>query len=236
MVSHHEKRRIPAHSNKDSGEQSQSGDRCSKRAGVTQANGRAHRRKLDAQACSHKQHTLGQEQQETQASNQIRTTLSRAIADYLSAHEGGNHSRKTLEWHETALGFLQEYLEQEQGIALVRDIDAPDISGWFSHLRKTPGARGKLRSERTIQTYARSVRAFFHWLVRQGVITDNPFDGVVFPQGGKSLIQTITDEEFGRLLLACVPPMKRDVWLNAQPRATAPFCGCSTIRGFVCRN
>ena len=63
-----------------------------------------------------------------------------------------------------------------------------------------------MRSERTIQTYARSVRAFFHWLIRQGTLQDNPFDRVVFPKVGKPLIQTITDEEFEHLLLACAAP------------------------------
>ena len=37
-------------------------------------------------------------------------------------------------------------------------------------------------------------------------MTDNPFDRVVFPKVGKPLIQTITDEEFEKLLLACAPP------------------------------
>jgi integrase/recombinase XerD len=66
--------------------------------------------------------------------------------------------------------------------------------------------RGKIRSERTIQTYARSARAFFHWLVRRGTLEQNPFERVVFPKVGRPLIQTITDEEFEQLLLACAPP------------------------------
>ena len=82
-------------------------------------------------------------------------------------HEGGNRSKKTIKWHRTALGFLREFLAQERQITLVGEITAPDLTAWFVHLRKSPGAHGKLRSERTVQTYARSARAFFHWLVRQ---------------------------------------------------------------------
>ena len=145
-------------------------------------------------------------QQNGRGEGQAGTTLASAIASYLDDHEGGNHSSKTLEWHETSLGLMRSYLEQERGIMLVAEVNAPALSGWFTSMRKTPGARGKIRSERTIQTYARSARAFFHWLVRQGVITDNPFDDVLFPKVGKPLIQTISDEEFERLLLACVPP------------------------------
>jgi site-specific recombinase XerD len=91
-------------------------------------------------------------------------------------------------------------------ITQVDAVEADDISAWFAHLRTTPGARGKVRSERTIQTYARSARAFFHWLVRRGTLEANPFDRVVFPKVGRPLIQTITTEEFEQLLLARAPP------------------------------
>lgn len=144
--------------------------------------------------------------QKQQEQNQPLVTLEAAIATYLDDHKGGNHSPKTVEWHQTALGLLRSYLEQERGILQVAALDAPAISAWFVSMRKTPGARGKMRSERTIQTYARSARAFFHWLVRQGFLQDNPFARVVFPKVGKPLIQTITDEEFEKLLRACVPP------------------------------
>jgi site-specific recombinase XerD len=71
---------------------------------------------------------------------------------------------------------------------------------------ETPTGRGSIRSERTIQTYARSARAFFHWLVRRETIERNPFDRVVFPKVGKPLIRIIEPEEFEQLLLACTPP------------------------------
>lgn len=91
-------------------------------------------------------------------------------------------------------------------ITQIDDVEADDISAWFAHMRITPGATGKVRSERTIQTYARSARAFFHWLVRRSTLDINPFDRVAFPKVGRPLIQTITTEEFERLLLACAPP------------------------------
>ncbi|GHO80510.1 hypothetical protein KSD_82810 [Ktedonobacter sp. SOSP1-85] len=179
--------------------------------GVTQARARVQRAKSDAQAL------LGEAQlptrpsakehhQERSTKKRTIVTLERAIQNYLDDHEGGNHSQKTLEWHETALGLMRQYLEQERGISSITEVDAPDISAWFVFMRKTPGARGKVRGERTIQTYARSARAFFYWLIRQNLLTESPFDRVAFPKVGKPLIQTITDEEFEKLLLACTPP------------------------------
>lgn len=132
-------------------------------------------------------------------------SIADAIDRYLQDHQGGNHSEKTLEWHNTALGLLQSYLAEERNQTLVENVEAEDISAWFAYLRKAPGKLGKPRSARTVQTYARSARAFFHWLIRRGTIEQNPFDRIVFPKVGRPLIQTITDEEFERLLQACTP-------------------------------
>ncbi len=140
-----------------------------------------------------------------QGSTSHTITIAGAIEDYLQDHIGGNRSPKTLEWHATALGLLRSYLEKERKQTRVTQVEANDISAWFAYLRKVPGSRGKPRVERTVQTYARSARAFFHWLIRRGILEDNPFNQVVFPKVGRPLIQTITDEEFERLLQACTP-------------------------------
>jgi integrase/recombinase XerD len=169
-----------------------------------QAEVRAQQQEQEAQAATRKSNGK-HEQRRRLAHRRANTTIVHAIDDYLQDHAGGNHSDKTLEWHRTALGLMQRYLEQERGITLVGEVDAPDISAWFAHMRTSPGGHGKPRSERTIQTYARSARAFFHWLMRQETIESNPFDRVVFPKVGKPLIQTIEAEEFERLLVACTP-------------------------------
>src|SRR5215469_12920 len=92
------------------------------------------------------------EQGNLQATRRASTTIARAVDDYLLDHEGGNHSPKTLEWHRTALGLMRAYFEHERGITLVGEVEAADINAWFAHMRKTPASRGKVRSERTIQT------------------------------------------------------------------------------------
>lgn len=97
-------------------------------------------------------------------------TARRALEAYLQDQIGGNRSPKTIEWHRIATGLFVTYLEEKEETTLVTDIDAIHLTGWFSYLRITPGTRGKVRSDRTIQTYARSVRAFCHWLVRRRLI------------------------------------------------------------------
>jgi site-specific recombinase XerD len=195
---------------------------------VTAARARAQRAKLDARAQNHRhqdeqdagalhhQHKKTARRHEVQAQRRVIATL---IEAYLQDHIGGNSSEKTLEWHRTALGLMQHFFKGELDITQIEEVEADDISAWFAHLRSTPAARGKVRSERTVQTYARSARAFFHWLVRRGTIAHNPFERVVFPKVGRPLIQTITTEEFEKLLLACVPPNE-----------TGPFAERAAVR------
>jgi integrase/recombinase XerD len=175
---------------------------------VTEARARAQRAKLDTRTRARartQQSSRKKAHQNVQRRIHTSTSIADAIDAYLQDHEGGNHSHKTLEWHATALGLLRRYLEEERAITLIEDVNAPAISTWFAYLRSVPGQRGKPRCERTIQTYARSVRAFFRWLLRREMLTRNPFDQVAFPKVGRPLIQTIEPEEFERLLQACAP-------------------------------
>jgi integrase len=205
---------------------------------VTEARASAQRAKLDAQAEERqsqaeqaaKARPAAAKRERERPGSRRAATIEGAIADYLLDHAGGNHSAKTLEWHHTALGLMRSYLEEECKISLVEDIDAPELNGWLAHLRKTPGSRGKPRSERTIQTYARSARAFFHWLVRRELIARNPFDRVTFPKVGKPLIQTIDADEFERLLLACTPPHESGPIAERAAVRNRAICGCSTTR------
>jgi Phage integrase, N-terminal SAM-like domain len=192
---------------------------------VTQARAHAQRAKRDALAQTHQQQeqeaAVHQTQnkkgvrQETQAKRRVIETL---IEAYIQDHIGGNSSEKTLEWHRTALGLMHLFLKEELDITHIDEVEADDISAWFAYMRSTPAATGKVRSDRTIQTYARSARAFFHWLVRRGTLEHNPFDRVVFPKVGRPLIQTITTEEFEKLLLACALPNETGPFAQRTPR------------------
>jgi site-specific recombinase XerD len=213
---------VHAEQAKDAGRRTQK-----KGSRVTEERAKAQRVKLDKKA----EVQQGQEEQEVavhpaqnkktgrQEALARRRVIETLVEAYIQDHIGGNHSEKTLEWHRTALGLMQLFFKEELDIAQIDEVEADDISAWFAHLRSTPGARGKVRSERTVQTYARSARAFFHWLIRRGTLEQNPFDHVVFPKVGRPLIQTITTEEFEKLLLACAPPNE-----------TGPFAERAAVR------
>lgn len=126
---------------------------------AAQLDAQAGRRRAAEEAATKAKQTKGKDKQASLLpKRRAGTTMERAIADYLLDHEGGNSSQKTLQWHQTALGLLRSFLQDERGITLVGEVDAPNINAWFASMRKTPSSRGKIRSERTIQTSARSAR------------------------------------------------------------------------------
>jgi hypothetical protein len=113
------------------------------------------------------QHAQATVQQPRQPGRSVRhnarpQTIESLLEAYLHDQIGGNRSPKTIEWHRIALGFLNDFFQEQRGISEIEAVEAEDISAWFAHLRTTPGAHGKPRTERTVQTYARSARAFFH--------------------------------------------------------------------------
>src|SRR3989442_930865 len=94
---------------------------------VTTARARAQRTKLDAQTQARKTTPPSKRKkthQAIQGSNHPSTSIADAIDAYLQDHEGANHSRKTVEWHATSLGLLRRYLEEEQEITQVEEVDA----------------------------------------------------------------------------------------------------------------
>jgi hypothetical protein len=59
-------------------------------------------------------------------------SLAGAIDAFIQDHIGGNHSPKTLEWHQTSLGLFASFLQQEGPLRSVRDIEPTHITGWLA--------------------------------------------------------------------------------------------------------
>lgn len=136
-------------------------------------------------------------------------TMERAIQSYLQEQREKGRSPKTVEWHQTALGLFQHYLLTEHHLMEPKAMTETMVHGWLMFLRTTPTATGTLRSLSTLATYARSVRAFCHWLVRQGYLEHSPVARGTIPRVGptpKPSLHILEAEEFERLLLACRPP------------------------------
>ena len=132
-------------------------------------------------------------------------TLRASIDEYILDHKSQNHSPKTIEWHNLALGNLAAFLEKQE-IILIEQIERVHILSWLSALSNEPGAKGRMLSARSANCYARSMRAFCRWLEAEGYVETAPSDHVKMPKVGKPLIRIIEFDEFERMLKACTPP------------------------------
>jgi hypothetical protein len=134
-----------------------------------------------------------------------------AIEAYLQEQRNAGRRRKTLEWHQTALGFLQQYLVKERHLTFLSQLIESEVCGWLAFLRTTPSVTGTPRRASTIATYGRSARAFCHWGVRNGYLARLPITRGILPRGGKKYLQLIEPDVFERLLLACRPEVLKTV-------------------------
>lgn len=131
-----------------------------------------------------------------------RLTIARAIQQYLQAHRTVGHRPKTLEWHQTALASFQQYLQTECDLVLVYHLTETALRNWLERLAQTPTAKGARRSASTIETYARSARAFCGWLVEQGILSCSPLSERLFPRSRVPLPHMISPAQFEQIMRA----------------------------------
>jgi site-specific recombinase XerD len=158
------------------------------------------------QACQVSPTLAAEEQQEALPAGDSSLTIKQAIQAYLQHQRRAKRRPKTLEWHRTALGQFQQYLLTERHLVHINQITEADIRGWFAFLHEMPSATGKRRVARTIETYARSVRAFCNWLVHRGDLACSPVSEGSFPRVSVPLPHLIPPETFEQLVRAGAPP------------------------------
>src|SRR5260370_12669036 len=138
------------------------------------------------------------------SSARAKRALRATIEEYILDHRSQNHSSKTIEWHTLALGNFAAFLEKK-GVTSVEDIERVHILSWLTHLASEPGANVRKLAERSVNCYARSMRAFCNWLEAEGYMQAAPSNHVKMPKVGRPLIRIIEFEELQRMLKACTP-------------------------------
>jgi len=131
-----------------------------------------------------------------------RLTIERAVQEYLQAHRAVGHRPKTLEWHQMVLCHLHQYVLTECHLLLVNQITETTICSWLAFLAQTPTTRGSQRSASTIETYARSARAFFGWLVERGTLSCSPMSERAFPRTSVPLPHVVSPATFDQVMRA----------------------------------
>lgn len=141
----------------------------------------------------------GANNQNTVASN----TFEAALNAFLTAQDAAGHSKKSKLDYQTVVGLFLRYMSATYQYTTIEQITEPDALSWLAHLRTTNSTYGKPYSSRSIQTYCRDVKVFFHWLVDHNYLTVDPMEQVDIPRVEKALIRVFTEDELKRLDAAC---------------------------------
>lgn len=135
-----------------------------------------------------------------------------ALNDYCIWHETLKHSPETVSWYRNKLSLFFRWLAANNRPTTINSITIADARA-FIHAEgqrevKCPGhvtgveRPGKL-SDRTIDTYVRSIRTFWGWLHSEGYIGTNPMVRLQRPKLETRFKAVLSDEEVTQLLVAC---------------------------------
>ncbi|HSA59864.1 MAG TPA: site-specific tyrosine recombinase/integron integrase [bacterium] len=117
----------------------------------------------------------------------MKTDLIQAFADYLKFEKG--YSRHTLKNYLADLDHLKAFLDGKDWASVESKALRSYVASLFGGLQAASIARR-----------LSSVRAFYRYLMRQGVIGASPAEGLTLPKLPKKLPRFLVQEEAGRLM------------------------------------
>ena len=136
------------------------------------------------------------------------TRLDNLIQGYRLCARTEGKSDKTIRITTTALNTLKDFLESREYSTDVIEIGARELREFILYLQQVkafehhpftkPQAKGL--SGHAINCYLRAIRAFWSWLVRDEVITSNPFAKIKIPKPPKKVIATFSDNQLIAIL------------------------------------
>lgn len=107
-----------------------------------------------------------------------------------------------------SVGYLKKFLRSEGLATDISEIGAGEIRVFILYLQQKrrfsghPFARPQQSglSDHTINCYLRSIRAFWSWLISEGILSETPFSRVKIPRAPRKVVPTFTDSQIGALL------------------------------------
>ena len=117
-------------------------------------------------------------------------------------------SQKTIDWYAANLKRFLRFLKSHNMSTSVKDIDIPDVRRFIHHLQSEVvrwedkpdiSDSGRL-SPFSVQGYARTIKAFWSWLVEEGYIEENPIARLKLPRIPNKVIATFTPEQIQAML------------------------------------
>ncbi|MFC1986394.1 tyrosine-type recombinase/integrase [Chloroflexota bacterium] len=134
--------------------------------------------------------------------------LSELIEYYEVCNRAEGKSPKTISWYSANLKSFRNYLKNRHLPDSLDNIDTKLLREYVLYLLKktryenhpyTP-AKTELLSAATVHGHVRTLRAFFNWLVVEGLAQDNPAKDLKPPKVSRKVVSTLSDEEIGAIL------------------------------------
>ena len=137
------------------------------------------------------------------------TDLEKLTEGYRIYCQAEGKSPRTIRWYLGKLRIFRDYLH-EQGLPTdAAELTTTHLRAFLVHLRENVKAdelnpqkptRDAPLAGGTIQGYARTLKAFFAWLAREGYLPEDPAKRVKVPKAPKVIIETFTDAQVAKLL------------------------------------
>ena len=131
------------------------------------------------------------------------------LENYSMSLKAGNRSHKTIDWY---LGILKMYfgfLSQGNMLKPVDQMGSQELQAYLLHLEErsrwpeNKHIKNKgILSPSSIQGYARAIKVFWGWLLKEGLINENPLVKFPLPKVPQNIIKTLTAEDMKKLLNA----------------------------------
>ena len=144
-------------------------------------------------------------------------SLESVIRDYILNCTVEGKSPKTISDYQSVLRNFLWYCRNNKFPEL-SEITTTHIRQFLFYLRSetnrwgmnSPGVR-KPASQTTANDYYRALHSFFNWLVREELISENPFINLKAPKVEKKVIQALTESEIESLLSLCSKKTALDI-------------------------
>ena len=131
------------------------------------------------------------------------------LREYLLCCRIEGKSPRTIAWYRQKLEYFDEFLRRDDHSRRMVEIRTPDLRSFINHLQTEVMAdannpckpeRNQRLSPHTVAGYVRTLKAFFSWAIREGLISDNPAARVSVPKTPSLMMRSFSEDELSALL------------------------------------
>jgi len=138
------------------------------------------------------------------------TELANLAGGYALCARADGKSKLTIQAVTSSVRYLERFLDSEGLPTDVTQIWAGEIRAFIIYLQRKrcfsehPCSRPqeKVLSSHSVNSYMRSIRAFWSWLIAEGIVDRTPFSVVKVPKAQKKVVNTFSGKQLEALLAA----------------------------------